>query len=171
MPTLLWLKWKVGGPQTAVRWTARSSYRAKTTSDWVSTTAGRVLFIVYVECTLEKMEENHMYQHHWVFNIKYYIIEYYTIFNIEYYNIEYCSYDDSLSFYQFRCDKDCIAWIRFAEKLKGLAHNVKTIITANVPMVDFDYEKFNNATYCHVCEKPFAPNDTQVRDHCHLTGR
>jgi len=32
-------------------------------------------------------------------------------------------------------------------------------------------EKFNNATHCHICEESFAPNDTRVRDHCHLTGR
>jgi len=32
-------------------------------------------------------------------------------------------------------------------------------------------EKFNNATHCHVCEKPFASDDTQVCDHCHLIGR
>jgi len=51
-----------------------------------------------------------------------------------------------------------------------LAHNIKTIITANVPIVDFNYEKFNSATYCHVCKKPFAPDDTRVQDHCHLTG-
>jgi len=41
-------------------------------------------------------------------------------------------------------------------------------------MVDFtrdDWEKFNSATYCDVCEKPFAPDDTRVRDHCHLTGQ
>jgi len=38
-------------------------------------------------------------------------------------------------------------------------------------MVDFDYEKFNSTTHCHVCEKPFAPDDTLVRDHCHLTGQ
>jgi len=25
--------------------------------------------------------------------------------------------------------------------------------------------------HCHVCEKPFAPDDTRVRDYCHLTGR
>ena len=34
-----------------------------------------------------------------------------------------------------------------------------------------EIEKFNSATNCHICEKPFAPEDTRVRDHCHLTGR
>jgi len=38
-------------------------------------------------------------------------------------------------------------------------------------MVDFDYKKFNSATHCHVCEIPFASDDTRVRDHCHLTDR
>jgi len=41
-------------------------------------------------------------------------------------------------------------------------------------MADFtrdDMINFNNATHCHVCEKQFAPDDTRVRDHCHLIGR
>jgi len=63
-----------------------------------------------------------------------------------------------------------IAW--FVEELKNLTHNVKIILSANVPMADFtrdEREKFNSVTHCHVCEKLFAPNDTRVRDHCQLT--
>ena len=72
----------------------------------------------------------------------------------------------------FHRDKDCIAW--FAEELINLAHSVQSIISANVLMADFtrdDWKKFNCATHCHVCEKLFAPDDTQIRDHCHLTER
>ncbi|XP_071650755.1 uncharacterized protein [Temnothorax longispinosus] len=123
----------------------------------------RVPFIVYadLECTLGKTtadpETSGIYQHHEVFSVGYYVR---------------CSYDDSLSAYRFRRDNDCIAW--FAEELKGLAHRVKNILSDNVPMADFtrdEWKKFNIAAQCHVCEKPFAPNDTRVRDHCHLTGR
>ena len=32
-------------------------------------------------------------------------------------------------------------------------------------------ETYCSATRCYICEKPFAPDDTRVRDHCHLTGR
>jgi len=24
---------------------------------------------------------------------------------------------------------------------------------------------------CYICEKPFAPDDMRVHDHCHITGR
>jgi len=117
----------------------------------------RVPFIVYadLECILEKTDpSSNMCQHHRVFSIGYYV---------------HCSYDDSLSIYRFRRDNDCVVW--FTEQLRDLAHSVNCILSANVPMVNFDYEKFNSATHCHICEKPFAPDDTRVRDHCHLTGR
>ena len=29
-------------------------------------------------------------------------------------------------------------------------------------------DKFESATHCHVCKKPFGGN--KVRDHCHFTG-
>ncbi|KYN23130.1 hypothetical protein ALC57_04454, partial [Trachymyrmex cornetzi] len=124
----------------------------------------RVPFVVYadLECALEKTDSDsqyatHTYQHHNVFSVGYYV---------------QCSYDSSLSGYRFRRDKDCIAW--FTEELKNWAHSVHTTISANVPMADFtrdDWEKFNSASHCHVCEKSFAKDDTRVRDYCHLTGR
>ncbi|RLU19245.1 hypothetical protein DMN91_007802 [Ooceraea biroi] len=40
-----------------------------------------------------------------------------------------------------------------------------------VELTQDEREKFNSATQYHICEKPFAPDDTRVRDHCHLTGR
>jgi len=55
------------------------------------------------------------------------------------------------------------------EQLKNLAYSVNCILSANVPMVDFDYKKFNIATHCHVREKSFAPDDKRVRHYCHLS--
>jgi len=74
----------------------------------------RVNVYADLECILEKTEEtsNHKYyrwyKYHRVFSLAYYI---------------HCSYDDSLCMYQFRRDKDCVAW--FAEEFRVLAHNVK----------------------------------------------
>jgi len=135
-------------PSEDNKWLCFNNYSRK---KWVS-------FVVYadLECTLEKTKteetSNHKYQYHRIFSIAYYV---------------HCTYDDSLSFYRFRRDKNCVAW--FVEKLRGLAHNIKTIISANVPIADFtrdNFKKFNTATHCHMCEKLFAPDDTWVRDHC-----
>ena len=125
----------------------------------------RVPFVVYadLECVLRKTEpdregaSSYAYQRHEVFSIGYYVR---------------CSYDNALSSYQFRRDKDCIAW--FARQLNDLAHRVKNIVSANVPMETLSkeqWEAYRSATRCHICEKPFASDDTRVRDHCHLTGR
>ncbi|XP_036144958.1 uncharacterized protein LOC118646366 [Monomorium pharaonis] len=97
------------------------------------------------------------YQQHEVYSIAYYVR---------------CSYDDTLSVYRFRRDPDCVLW--FAKQLEDLAHNVKIRLCANVPMGMLSKEQleaYRSATHCHICEKPFAPDDKRVRDHCHLTGR
>ncbi|XP_024889854.1 uncharacterized protein LOC112466153 isoform X1 [Temnothorax curvispinosus] len=117
----------------------------------------RVPFVVYadLECTLEKTDADsttstYTSQHHWIFSIGYYVR---------------CSYDDSLSAYRFRRDKDCVAW--FAEELRCLAHDVKTILSGNVRMTELtqdEREIFYSATHCHICEKPFEPDDVRVRN-------
>ena len=115
-----------------------------------------------LECTLEKMEKEedmeqglYTYQHHQVFSIGYYVR---------------CSYDDALSVYQSRRNPDCISW--FAKQLEELAHNIKIRLSANVPMNALSkeqWEAYHSATHCHICDRPFAPDDTRVRDHCHIT--
>ncbi|XP_077278952.1 uncharacterized protein LOC143906629 [Temnothorax americanus] len=114
-----------------------------------------------VDCRKKTQPEtehaSYAYQHHRVCSIAYYV---------------QCSYDETLSAYRFRHDNDCVAW--FVEELKGLAHRVKNILSDIVCMVDLtrdEWETFHSAAQCHICEKPFAPNDNRVRDHCHLTGR
>ncbi|KYN13288.1 hypothetical protein ALC57_14524 [Trachymyrmex cornetzi] len=125
----------------------------------------RVSFVVYadLECILKKTDGDQeastltYHHHHQVFSIGYYVR---------------CSYDNSLSKYRFRRDPDCVSW--FVEELRSLAHSVKKILIVNVPMETLSSEQretLHSATHCHVCEKPFAPDDNRVRDHCHLTGR
>ena len=121
----------------------------------------RLPFVVYadLECMLEKKERQNRttYQHHKAFSVGYYVS---------------CAYDNSLSSFKSYRGEDCIAW--FVNELHDLAHRVKAILTTVVPMADLtreESEKFYSAVNCHVCEKPFTPEDTRVRDHCHLTGR
>ncbi|XP_018396274.1 PREDICTED: uncharacterized protein LOC108774621 [Cyphomyrmex costatus] len=122
----------------------------------------RAPFIVYadLECVLKKTEDAssaaYAYQRHEAYSIAYYV---------------HCSYDSTLSEYRCRRGDDCVSW--FASQLEALAHRVKNALTTNLPM-DFtrdDWRRFDSATHCHICERPFAPGDERVRDHCHLTGR
>jgi len=136
MSTLLWLKWKIEGPLYRLRSDERLRYQVARWGWQVAesrTTAGRNES--YLSCTsilnaswLKTDPLSHTYQHHWVFSVEYYV---------------HCSYDDS-SMYRFRRDNDCVVW--FTEQLRDLAHSVNCILSANVLMVDFDYEKLNSAT-------------------------
>ncbi|XP_072750087.1 uncharacterized protein [Anoplolepis gracilipes] len=141
-------------PSDKDKWLAFNNYNRKE----------QVPFVVYadLECVLRKTykeeeAEKNLYQHHQVFSIAYYV---------------HCSYDNSLSAYHSRREANCVAW--FAEELKNLATSVKTILSTNLPIINLtreELEKFNSATQCHICEKPFVEDDTRVHDHCHLTGR
>ncbi|XP_024877133.1 uncharacterized protein LOC112457997 [Temnothorax curvispinosus] len=117
----------------------------------------RGLLRVLQKAQPETEHASYVYQHHRVCSIAYYV---------------QCSYDKTLSTYQFCRDNDCVAW--FTEELKGLVHCVKNILFDIVCMVDLtrdEWDTFHSAAQCHICEKPFAPDKNRVRDHCHLTGR
>ncbi|KYM93403.1 hypothetical protein ALC62_15993 [Cyphomyrmex costatus] len=122
----------------------------------------RAPFVVYadLECVLKKTEDaagsSYAYQRHEAFSTAYYV---------------HCSYDSTLSEYRCRRGNDCVSL--FASQLEALAHRVKNIITTNRPM-DFtrdDWRRFDSATHCHICERPFAPGDERARDHCYVTRR
>jgi len=106
---------------------------------------------------IQNTRHTNTYQHHQIFRIGYY---------------ERYSYDDALSKYRSHRDLDCISW--FIKQLEELAHRVKTLLSINIPkdaLSREQWEAYRNATHCHICEKPFAPDDTRIRDHCHLIGR
>ncbi|KYN38131.1 hypothetical protein ALC56_07531 [Trachymyrmex septentrionalis] len=111
------------------------------------------------EIVLDRVLSSYAYEQHEVFSIGYYVR---------------CSYDDALSSYQFRRDKGCIAW--FARQFNDLAHRVKNIISANMPMETLSKEQLEayHRRYrdaLSYCEKSFTSDNMRVRDHCHLTGR
>lgn len=114
-----------------------------------------------LECTLEKKGEKRtsntsIVQHHKVYNAGYYAR---------------CAFDDTKSVYRAYRGENCVSW--FVRELYDLALSARNILDAYVPMTDLtpdEWERFKNATHCHVCERPFEPEDTRVRDHSHLTG-
>jgi len=118
----------------------------------------RLPFVVYVnlKCTLEK-KEGQIVQPTPINIIR--RLGYYVS----------CAYNNSLSSFKSYRGEDCIAW--FVNELHDLAHRVKAILTTVVSMTDLSWEEFHHTVKCHMCEKPFEPEDMRVREHCHLTGR
>ncbi|XP_024888609.1 uncharacterized protein LOC112465332 [Temnothorax curvispinosus] len=126
-------------------------------------------FVVYanLECFLERRErenveggprtERYAYQRHVPFSLGYYLC---------------CTCNDTASAYRYCRGEDCVSW--FVNELRVLARRVKNKFSTNIAMVELTEDEKNEfllATHCHVCGKPFQPEDKRVRDHCHLTGR
>ncbi|CAH1107328.1 unnamed protein product [Psylliodes chrysocephalus] len=112
-------------------------------------------FMVYadLECVLRSTDDPKKYQKHVPCSIGYYLK---------------CSYDDSLSFYRSYRGEDCMQW--FTKELEQLAEDAETVFLCPYDMnITPEQEiKFQKATHCHICEKPFAQGDKKVRDHDHL---
>ena len=55
---------------------------------------------------------------------------------------------------------------------QDLYDKIMPVIENEVPMI-FDNvarQKYEAATYCHICEKPLDPEGTTVSNHCHFTS-
>ncbi|XP_029673760.1 uncharacterized protein LOC115241928 [Formica exsecta] len=124
----------------------------------------RLPFVVYadLECALKKKGEKRtsntsIVQHHKVYSAGYYA---------------QCAFDDAKSVYRAYRGENCVSW--FVRELYDLALSARIILDTYVPMADLttdEWERFKNATHCHVCEKPFEPEDARVCHHSHLTER
>ena len=118
-----------------------------------------VPFAVYAdfECLLEPTGDESRVQKHIPHSAAYYL--------------KY-AFDDTLSKFAIKRGPDCIEW--FIDQLLEIAKTVNSYLTKIVPMspLTFDEKRgFDNATDCHICEKPFIPTDVKHRDHCHFTGK
>ena len=66
--------------------------------------------------------------------------------------------------------KDCIR--RFCEHIVAEAHRLYRSFPEKPmePLTKAQSKEYNQARKCHICFRPFKPNDCKVRDHCHYTG-
>ncbi|XP_074109310.1 uncharacterized protein LOC141534068 [Cotesia typhae] len=118
-----------------------------------------VPFVVYVdlECTLEPPGDDEKIVHkHVPHSIAYYV---------------HCSYDNTLSRFQLNRSPDCINW--FVKQLESLALDFEKILKNLIkmkPLTREQHDRHNQATECHICEKPITSTTDKVYDHCHFTG-
>ena len=59
----------------------------------------------------------------------------------------------------------------FLRTVQGEESKIKEVLSKprSLKMTPEDWEAFNTATSCHVCEKPLQQD--KVLDHCHITGK
>jgi len=157
MSTLLYLERKIGGSRGGLRTDERLCYQI-TERGWQ--------VAKFQESLQEGTSPVYRIHRSWMHLGEDWFVEPYIsthqVFSIGYYI--HCSYDDSLSMYQFRRNKKCVAW--FTEQLRNLAHCVNCILSDNVPMVDFtrdNWEKFNSATLSRVWKNIRAKRHASTR--------
>ena len=57
------------------------------------------------------------------------------------------------------------------EEVKYCKKTMKTCFNKPLAMTQYDEDKFQKATECHICDKQYTSKDIRVRDHCHITGK
>ncbi|XP_066585457.1 uncharacterized protein [Prorops nasuta] len=125
----------------------------------------RVPFVIYADlaCILEKTDQSednsnsNSYQKHVPFSVGYYIKS---------------SRDSSFSSYNSYRGTDCIEW--FVRELESdaqfVSDRLKTVVPMSILSVSEGLRHYSDPN-CHICKKPFLPNQLRIRDHDHLTGK
>lgn len=83
-----------------------------------------------------------------------------------------CTFDSSLSHFQsFRGENAVQSFIESLENDVRKIYNLylKRIVPMK-PLTVEELSAFDKSEKCFICNKPFAPSDVKVKDHCHLTG-
>ena len=85
-----------------------------------------------------------------------------------------CFYDDkySKSAGTYRGKKAVNKFMEaMLEEVKYCKKVMKKEFNKPLKMTKDDEKKFQKAEECHICNKKYTDEDTQVRDHCHITGK
>ena len=79
----------------------------------------------------------------------------------------YGDIDDPLKLYK---GKDCVE--KFCNHIKQEAHRLYHMFPEKPmdPLTKKQWKRYDKASRCHICFKPFNYKDPKVRDHCHYTG-
>ena len=74
--------------------------------------------------------------------------------------------------YRAKCDEENVG-DKFVEELIAFVLGIQDEIKFPKKMIleDGDVEKFEQATICWICEKPFEVGVKKVKDHCHFSGK
>ena len=74
---------------------------------------------------------------------------------------------DPLTIYR---GKDCVE--KFCDYIKEEAHRLYHMFPEKPmdPLTKKQWKRYERASRCHICFRPFNSKDPKVRDHCHYTG-
>lgn len=83
-----------------------------------------------------------------------------------------CSYDDNLSKFQtYRGENVPTVFMqRLDTDIRDVYDNYLKHVVPMIAMTPDQIQNYDNATFCHICDKPFGEGSEKVRDHCHVTG-
>ena len=84
-----------------------------------------------------------------------------------------CSFNEKLSktvTYRMKNEDSDISQI-FVEMIEEDITRIQNIPPKPLIMQQNDWEDFNKATKCWICQEEFEKDEKKVRDHCHFTGK